>query len=231
MGREVKEYDERMQEILATARGLFFTKGYDATSINDIISAIGIAKGTFYHYFDSKQDLLLGVADQLTDEGLARVQPDLTDASLAPIEKFNQFFLDSGSWKAENREQMVELMRIISRDENIMLVQKMDEQSIEKVTPLLTQVINEGIEEGVFDTEFPRESAEIILAMGVHLSAAVRSILLEGHLDAASLESARVKTRAYERAVERVLGAPAHSMTLIDTTMYEKFADVIEKDD
>jgi len=90
VAREVKEYDERLQEILSTARELFFTKGYATTSINDIISAIGIAKGTFYHYFDSKDDLLIAVTEQITDEALVGVREIVADPKLNALEKLRK---------------------------------------------------------------------------------------------------------------------------------------------
>ena len=53
--RIVKEHEERKNEILDTAEILFEEKGYDKCSVNDILNRIGIAKGTFYHYFKSKE--------------------------------------------------------------------------------------------------------------------------------------------------------------------------------
>jgi len=44
----------RVEEILDAAEALFTQKGYDATSIKDIIDAVGIARGTLYHHFSSK---------------------------------------------------------------------------------------------------------------------------------------------------------------------------------
>ena len=53
-----KEYDERKNEILDTAERLFHTKGYEKTTINDILKEVNIAKGTFYYYFKSKEEVM-----------------------------------------------------------------------------------------------------------------------------------------------------------------------------
>lgn len=53
----------RRSEILDVAQRLFYLKGYDQTSVQDIITEIGIAKGTFYHYFNSKLELLDAIID------------------------------------------------------------------------------------------------------------------------------------------------------------------------
>ena len=60
MARKVKEedYASRRNEILDAARTLVYTKGYEQMSIQDILDALKISKGAFYHYFDSKPALL-----------------------------------------------------------------------------------------------------------------------------------------------------------------------------
>lgn len=228
MAREVKEHDERLNEILNSARKFFFTAGYDSTSISTIINDIGIAKGTFYHYFNSKQDLLMQVVERITDEVLEVVRPLLSDDSLNAFQKFERFFTDAGNWKLENKEQLLELMRIIYRDENIVLLHRMNERSIEKTSPLLAEVISHGRDEGHFNTAYPNEAAEIIMYMGVGLATQLRTIILEGRRDKVSLEYANLKVSAYERAVERILGAPDGSLTLIDVDFVDKFAEAAE---
>ena len=71
--RVVKEHDERKQEIIDTANRLFSKKGYSQCSINDILNEIGIAKGTFYHYFRSKEDVLDAVIGSITREVMVKV--------------------------------------------------------------------------------------------------------------------------------------------------------------
>lgn len=65
--RIVKEHDERKNEIIDTAAELFLDKGYDQCSINDILNSIGIAKGTFYHYFKSKEDVLDAAVNKMSE--------------------------------------------------------------------------------------------------------------------------------------------------------------------
>ena len=56
--KTVKDAELRRQEILMTAKKLFIKKGYDKTSVNDILKVVDIAKGTFYYYFSSKEEVL-----------------------------------------------------------------------------------------------------------------------------------------------------------------------------
>ena len=68
--RIVKTAEERKNEILDVAEELFAEKGYDNASTNDIIARIGIARGTLYHHFGSKEEILDAIVDRMTREGL-----------------------------------------------------------------------------------------------------------------------------------------------------------------
>ena len=64
MSRIAKEHQQRKNEILDTAQRLFYSQGYENTSVANVIDAIGIAKGTFYHYFKSKAELPGQIVDR-----------------------------------------------------------------------------------------------------------------------------------------------------------------------
>ena len=72
--RIVKEHDERRNEIITTAEEFFLTKGFNKTTVNDILKRIGIAKGTFYHYFVSKEEVLDAVIGQIIDQEISRAK-------------------------------------------------------------------------------------------------------------------------------------------------------------
>ena len=72
--RITKEHGERKAEIMAAAEALFLTKGYANSTINDILVALNIAKGTFYHYFASKEALLDAVIAKYIDAEIAAAQ-------------------------------------------------------------------------------------------------------------------------------------------------------------
>jgi AcrR family transcriptional regulator len=60
--------ESRRAEILTTAEAVFAAKGYHGTRISDIIDAAGIARGTFYLYFESKSAIFLELIEQLLVE-------------------------------------------------------------------------------------------------------------------------------------------------------------------
>jgi AcrR family transcriptional regulator len=69
-----ERYERRRQEVLRTAARLFAEQGYHATSMDDLSAATGLAPGGLYHYFGSKEELLLGILAQLMDPLLERAR-------------------------------------------------------------------------------------------------------------------------------------------------------------
>lgn len=88
--------------LLQIAASLFGSHGWEATTLNDILSAAGITKGAFYHYFSGKQGLCEAAIDQATSEMRQLLQSkdprqsgrDQLDQLLARLEELNR----SGQW-------------------------------------------------------------------------------------------------------------------------------------
>lgn len=103
-GEEKAEVDRR-QAIIGNASELFAAKGYHGTTIDEIVQATGIAKGTFYIYFDSKEALLLEVVRQLIDETMQKIDRKLSSGEerdfLTSIEMKGQEFVELYMGKSE----------------------------------------------------------------------------------------------------------------------------------
>ena len=132
---------DRKMEIVQKARGLFYSQGYESVSVQQIIDEVGIAKGTFYHYFSSKEDLL----DAMVDWMLSAMMPMLTtikeDPHLSATEKLKELFASAKSWKQENLDVVILMMKQLYRDENILLRAKMNQKSVLRVIPLFGEII------------------------------------------------------------------------------------------
>lgn len=157
--RIVKTAEDRKSEILDVAEELFAEKGFDNASTNDIIGRIGIARGTLYHHFSSKEDILDALVERMTHEGIAHAKAIISDGNIPLLEKLTEAILalniDSGAG-AEVFEQ-------IHKPQNALLHQKMQERLLAGVVPLIAQLIEEGNESGLFDAKYPKEAAEMIL--------------------------------------------------------------------
>lgn len=157
--RIVKEYEERKSEILDAAEILFISKGYAKTTINDILQTVGIAKGTFYHYFKSKEEVMDAVIRRMIDAGVEAAKKIASDSKLTVQEKLFQMILAQRPNKENNREQMIEELHHVNNAE---MHQKSLVESIRLLSPVLAEVVAQGVKEKVFNTPFPRESVEFL---------------------------------------------------------------------
>ncbi len=216
MARTVKAPDVRRNEILDTAQRLFYQQGYEQTSVQDVITGIGIAKGTFYHYFNSKLNLLDAVIERMVEQTLQSLEPLVANDQLSAPEKFRRFFSDLADWKIENKAFFLDLIDILYKDENAILLHKVRAASAEKTVPLLTKIIEQGIVEGVFATEYPADTAGIMFHIGQSLSDTLVKIIVNESHNNDKLAIIERKTDAYYYAIERILNAPAGSIKLFD---------------
>lgn len=139
--RIVKEHDERKNEIIDTAAKLFVTKGYEQCSVNDILNTIGIAKGTFYHYFKSKEDVLDAVIDKTSSRLSEKITMVADNSELAPEDKILHVFL---SMRVDEKIEEL-LIEEMHKSENALMHQKSLVSSVNILTPILTQIVSEGL--------------------------------------------------------------------------------------
>ncbi|MEZ4638793.1 MAG: TetR/AcrR family transcriptional regulator [Caldilineaceae bacterium] len=225
MARVVKEYDERYAEFLDVAQRLFYTKGYAQTPVQEIIDAIGVAKGTFYHYFDSKGDLLDALIERMLTQQLQSLTPLMQDTTTDAATKFSRFFDHFGSWKVANKAFFIDLMHVMYHDDNVLLRTKMVTMSAQRIVPVLAAIIEQGVEEGVFAVDYPAEAAEVSLQIGTALGETFVRLLLTQERGPERTETARRKVHAYERSLERVLGAAEGSVHVIEPTQIREWLE------
>ncbi|MGN0394500.1 MAG: TetR/AcrR family transcriptional regulator [Coprococcus sp.] len=192
--RVVKEHDERKNEIIDTAARLFASKGYAQCSVNDILNDIGIAKGTFYHYFKSKEDVLDAVICKTSDRIAEKVKEVASDANSTPEEKILYVFLSARA-DEKTDEAIIEEMH---KPENALMHQKTLVSVINILTPVLTQIVDEGIQMGVFECAYPEQYMQIFLAAS--------STLLDDGIFRVEPEKAQKIFNAMIMMLEKMLG-------------------------
>ena len=197
--RVVKTAEERKNEILDVAEELFAEKGYDNASTNDIIAKIGIARGTLYHHFGSKEEILDALVDRMTREGIKCAGTIVGDGSRPILERLTGI-LGSLSVESSAGDEIMEQMH---KPQNALLHQKMQERLINGVVPLIAQLITEGNKSGIFNTKYPQEAAEMIMIYG--------NIAFD---DSENLTPGRKKKKgkAYIYNIEKMIGAREGSL-------------------
>jgi len=198
MARIVKKPEERRQEIVKAARSLFQTKEYDQTTMQDVIESVGIAKGTIYHYFKSKKELLEAVIDDMVEESLSAMQRVVDAAKGTALQKIERL-TERGNIAAEQPA----ILGYLHRPGNEAMHVKLLAATLAKQAPLYAQLIRQGCDEGLFHTDNPLECAEFILT-------AVQFLTDVGIYPWTAEELSR-RARAFPKLIEQQLKAPSGS--------------------
>jgi AcrR family transcriptional regulator len=163
--RIIKEYDERKNEILDAAARLFTIKGYEKCTINDILKEVNIAKGTFYYYFKSKEEVMDEIIGRVTDVAVTNARAIMEKTDIGPEEKLVQVFL---AMRMEGKYEM-QMIDELHRPENALMHQKSLNQIVTRMAPILTKVVEEGMEAKIWNCKFPLEYMQIFLAASTTL--------------------------------------------------------------
>lgn len=160
--KSVKEGEVRRREILVAARELFVKKGYDQTSVNDILKIVDIAKGTFYYYFASKEEVLEAIILDIVEEGTRKAEKILEDKSIPLVNRIMMAIMA----QAPEFEGSDEIKEELHKVENTKLERLYLREMLKRMTKVLQQPALEGQEQGIFHMEYPTEAIEAILLMG-----------------------------------------------------------------
>lgn len=199
MTRTVKAPDVRRAEILDVATALFRARGYAATSVDEIVRGAGVAKGTFYYYFRTKEDVLNALARRMVDEMAARSRVVAEDHSLGAIDKLRAILAEQRRVRGAGPD----VVDGLHRPENRELHDRSNVETVRAFGPILAGVVEEGRQAGVFDVDDPLSTAQFVLAGSLFLFG-------EGVFNWTP-EEAAARTRAMVTLVERALGASAGS--------------------
>jgi len=162
--RVMKEPEVRKNEILDAAEELFAAMGFEKATVNDILAKVGIAKGTFYYYFKSKEDALDALIERRIHEGIGRAE-EIAAAPLPPAQKLLAILMAQKP-KSKIQEGFTSSL---NEPENARMHQKALAKTVLRLSPCLARVVEEGSAAGVFSTQFPKESVEIFLAAALVL--------------------------------------------------------------
>jgi AcrR family transcriptional regulator len=206
MGRIVKKPEVRRNEILDAAERLLVTKGYEQMAIRDLVDELQIANGTVYHYFESKQALLMALVERKGEQVEHKVLPLLSDRQIPAQDKLLRFFTLLDEPKRENLDLLFAFLRLWYARENVLFRQTLHQDQIKRLSPWLSQIIEQGVEEGVFTTPYPHQAARMIIALLEDLGDATAEFLLVEEGTPFDFPQMVQIGEATADALERVLG-------------------------
>lgn len=198
-----KEAEARKNEILDAADELFGQKGFDGTSTNDILEKVGIARGTLYHHFKSKEDIMDALIERYNVRLLGAAQEIAADKSIPVVERIIRVVMALNISGGNSKE----IMEHIHKPQNALMHQKIQKVIVNGVPPILAEIIREGIEQGMFNTPFPYECMEMVVIYA--------NAVFDGDMVTLTNEERFSRMLAFICNVERLLGAESGS--LMDT--------------
>jgi AcrR family transcriptional regulator len=204
------KYPEETEKLIReVSLRLFVQKGYENTSIQDIIGELGgLSKGAIYYHFKSKEDILMGIMHQMDQEislPLIRVRDDPTKNGFEKLkEMFRVSLLNS------DKEVAFQTAPDLRKNPKMMALQI--DSIFKEVVPLyILPIIETGVADGSIETEYPRELAEIIIL----LSNLWLNPLMFAEED---LEAVMVRRSEFYQILLRKMG-----LDLFDDEMMERF--------
>lgn len=156
-----KHPEETVNLISDVAYRLFIEKGYEHTSIQDIINNLGgLSKGAIYHHFKSKEDILIAVTDRITSESNRMLEYIRDRTDLTGLEKLKTIFKASISRPEQN-----EIFTVAPDfNNNPKLLFSLLHDTIDHAAPdYILPIIEQGIADGSIQTDYPAQLAELIL--------------------------------------------------------------------
>jgi AcrR family transcriptional regulator len=158
--RVIKNPEIRRQEIILAAGKLFEKMGYAGTSVAAVIEKVGIAKGTFYHYFDSKQDVLIAMVDDIVKALELHYQDILVDEKMSSKDKLKELLVGSKKKKIVH----MGVMKVLHMPENRELQERLNVESINTLAPLIADVMVQGYENGEFKRKVSIANVQVVLS-------------------------------------------------------------------
>ena len=194
-------------DIKETAQTLFLTKGYQNTSVNSIVETLGIAKGTFYHHFASKNDILSEIVDDLLETILSSAKQTAQDPALSPIEKIQTII----SQKNAINQHAAAMKEALHVPENRELHEKINVQLVLKLSPIIAGIVDEGVTEGQFGVEHSLETVQFLLTAS--------QFLFDDGLFSWNQEEWNVRRTIMQDVIEKSLGAQKGSFAFLSNDL------------
>ena len=191
----MKKGEKRKQELLKIAYRMFIEKGYENTSIDEIIAEADIAKGTYYYYFESKEATLEAIIDMMIADEVSRAKEVLASDMPIPQKLIAVIY----SLRPARGEQGI--VNALNTKENIVMHEKVNRRIVAEATPLLTEIVKEGISQGLLNCTNIEERVKMQLIISQHM-------FDDGDFSDRDVE-------VYIDMVEKALGAETGTMSFI----------------
>ena len=221
----MKKGDARKEAIIETAERLFYLKGYENTSVQDVLDELRLSKGGFYHHFESKLSLLEAICEKRTERAFEASERAVRDPKLNAVDKLNLLFGMSSIFQQDSMDFIALMLRVAYHDGAVMLREQMKMVSMRLMQPLVDDVIQEGVRENLFFVKYPESIGSLLLLLGHNMTDKISFTLSRAEDDPECMDQIIEDLKVYRYAIETLLNAPYGSIVLFDIS---RLSDVLK---
>jgi len=225
------EYARKRRAILEAMQRIIHTKGYVPMAIQDILNELKISSGAFYHYFDSKEAVLEAYVDMICTESGKVLHPVVHDPQRSAIQKLQGFLGTLDHIRSARKAAVIKLQRIWYSDANAVVRQRVDQAIFDQRSQMLTEVVHQGIREGVFTFPYPDRAGEVLMSLLWGMGTALGTFMLTitPQSDASScIAHIIANVDSCIEAMERVLAAPPNSLKRTDVEVVKEWVAALQ---
>lgn len=211
-------------KLLDAAETLFFSNGYESTTVKEIVDLSQTSQAIFEEHFSSKEEIMEAVVYRLVSYEVKVIQQAIHQSGANAVSKWNQVMFSIHSWRTKHKEEWIHVFKQLNKSDNALMKQRIDDAIVESYAPLFTKIIKQGVDTGVFHPTFGvsgyENMSEIILFMLLSVNDKVSNILIasETYKDPFLLIKSRLD--ATETLIERTLGVAQGTLVLYDHSKF-----------
>lgn len=212
----MKKGDLKRSSILQAAEMLFFERGYDRTSVQDILDALSLSKGGFYHHFPSKEAVLEEICANRTAQRLDRLGVELYAARLRPLDRLNLILRAVNLLERDDPRFIALTVKICYLDRDVRIRDRMRQLVLARLSPRMDEVLREGMDAGDFFVRHPGQMGWMALNLASDADDEACHLLAADAGNPECVIGIADTLNAARDAIETLLGAPFGSVTLFE---------------
>lgn len=226
----MKKGDARRSELLLAAERLFYTKGYEKTSVQDILTEMNFSKGGFYHHFDSKLSVLEAICEMRAQECCERARQAAEQTQGSAVDKLNAVFHDSAVLGSGNSSFISLMIHVAYREDGAMMREKMKGSQLESMQSVMEAILQEGVNSKEFFVGDIPACAQMLLRLYLVFTDEIAFLMAREDNEEKLMDEMVAKLNAYRTAIERVLVAPFGSVVLFEAKELQLLSQQILRD-
>ena len=210
----MRKGDLKKQEILQTAEDLFCKKGYEETSVQDILDILHTSKGSFYHHFESKEYLLEAMCDRRAML-IAHQAEEEEQAFVKPIARLNSLLSGVFPLKDERLSFLMMILPVFSTRQGHSLRTRYCEALLSSFHEPVTRTLTECLADDSVNVYDPEITADICINTMNHLWCDLCDTIIRATAAGEDMPDLARIIHQYRIITERILSAPYGSMDLV----------------